>query len=69
MESTAEHPASSAGKHDARAKPLDDLKSLPMVDLLAKLGLSVHGLSEAEVQKRLVTYGPNEIEERRPTRF
>ena len=41
----------------------DDLKSLPMPELQAKLGSSSDGLSQAEAQKRLAQYGPNEIQE------
>ena len=43
----------------------DDLKSLPMPELLAKLGSSPDGLTQAEAQKRLAQYGPNEIEEKK----
>ena len=42
----------------------EDLKSLPMSELQAKLGASPDGLSQAEAQKRLTQYGPNEIEEK-----
>jgi|HubBroStandDraft_1064217.scaffolds.fasta_scaffold2118388_1 H+-transporting ATPase len=42
-----------------------DLKSLPMPALEATLGSSPNGLSEAESRKRLATYGPNEIVEKR----
>ena len=47
----------------------EDLKSLPMSELLAKLGASPEGLSQAEVQKRLIQYGPNEIEEKKTNPF
>jgi H+-transporting ATPase len=43
----------------------DDLKSLPMPELQGKLGSSPEGLSQAEAQKRLTQYGPNEIEEKK----
>ena len=43
----------------------DDLKSLPMSELREKLGSSPEGLSQAEAQKRLIQYGPNEIEEKK----
>ena len=43
----------------------DDLKSLPMPELQTKLGSSPDGLSQAEAQKRLTQYGPNEIEEKK----
>ncbi len=47
----------------------DDLKSLPMPELQAKLGSSPDGLSGAEAQKRLAQYGPNEIEEKKDNPF
>jgi H+-transporting ATPase len=47
----------------------DDLKSLPMPELQAKLGSSPEGLSQAEAQKRLTQYGPNEIEEKKTNPF
>jgi H+-transporting ATPase len=43
----------------------DSLKALPMPELKEKLGFSFEGLHQAEVQKRLVQYGPNEIEEKK----
>jgi H+-transporting ATPase len=43
----------------------EDLKSLSMPELQAKLGSSPDGLSQAEAQKRLTQYGPNEIEEKK----
>jgi len=62
---TKDKPESKPGsKPDAK----DDLKSLPMPELQAKLGSSPEGLSEAEAQKRLTQYGPNEIEEKKPIR-
>lgn len=47
----------SKSKPDAK----DDLKSLPMPELQAKLGSSPDGLSQVEAQKRLAQYGPNEL--------
>jgi H+-transporting ATPase len=47
----------------------DDLKSLPMPELQAKLGSSPEGLSQGEAQKRLSQYGPNEIEEKKTNPF
>ncbi len=43
----------------------DDLKSLPLTEVEKKLASSPDGLSEAEAQKRLTQYGPNEIEEKK----
>jgi H+-transporting ATPase len=47
----------------------DDLKSLPMPELEKILGSSPDGLSQAEAQKRLTQYGPNEIEEKKANPF
>jgi H+-transporting ATPase len=47
----------------------DDLKSLPMAQLLTKLGSSPQGLSQAEAEKRLTQYGPNEIAEKKTNAF
>jgi H+-transporting ATPase len=52
-------------KSDARG----DLKSLSLQELLTKLGSSPDGLSQAEAQKRLTQYGPNEIEEQKVNSF
>ncbi len=46
-------------------KPDADLKSLPMADLLARLGSSPDGLSQAEAQRRLLAYGPNELQDKK----
>ena len=43
----------------------DDLQSLPMPKLQTKLGSSPEGLSQAEAEKRLSEYGPNEFEEKK----
>jgi H+-transporting ATPase len=47
----------------------DDLKSLPMPELEKQLGSSPEGLSQAEAQKRLTQYGPNELEEEKTNAF
>ncbi len=47
----------------------NDLKSLPTPELLKKLGSSPDGLSQAEAQKRLAQYGPNEIKEEKTNAF
>jgi H+-transporting ATPase len=47
----------------------DDLKSLPLPEVEKKLGSSPEGLTQAEAQKRLTQYGPNEIEERKTNPF
>jgi H+-transporting ATPase len=63
---TENTPESKPGpKPDAK----DDLKSLPMPEVENKLGSSPDGLSQAEAQKRLTQYGPNEIEEKKTNPF
>ena len=52
-------------KHNAK----DDLKSLPMSEVENKLESSPDGLTQAEAQKRLTQYGPNEIEEKKTNPF
>ncbi len=47
----------------------DDLKSLPIPELLKKLDTSLDGLTQAEATKRLTQYGPNEIEEKKTNLF
>jgi PPK2 family polyphosphate:nucleotide phosphotransferase len=65
MELHAEQSAAPESKSPSKPHPKDELKSLPMPQLLAKLGASPDGLSQAEAQKRLTQYGPNEIEEKK----
>jgi H+-transporting ATPase len=56
---------SSIPKPDAK----DDLKTLPLAEVEKRLGYSPDGLSQAEAQKRLGQYGPNEIEEKKANEF
>ena len=56
-------------KPDANPTSKDDLKSIPMPELQKKLGSTPDGLSQAEVQKRLTQYGPNEIAEKKTNEF
>ena len=66
MKPTAEKPEPEQGKEP---ESKNDLKSLPMPELLKKLGSSPDGLSQAEAQKRLAQYGPNEIKEEKTNAF
>src|SRR5580704_59748 len=50
-----------AAKPDAK----DDLKSLPLPEVEKRLCSSPDGLTQAEAQKRLTQYGPNEIAEKK----
>src|SRR5271163_1948048 len=69
MKSTAVRPESSLSKPDSNSgsnpDAKDDLKTLPMAEVKKKLGSSPEGLTQAEAQKRLKQYGPNEIEEKK----
>jgi H+-transporting ATPase len=50
-------------KPGAKPDSKDDLKSLPLPEVEKRLESSPKGLSQAEAQKRLAQYGPNEIKE------
>ena len=58
-------PAPGADKPASKPAPNDDLKSLPMPELMKKLGSSADGLTQAEAEKRLAQYGPNQIAEKK----
>ena len=57
--------ATTAAKPEAK----DDLKSLPLAEVEKKLESSPDGLTQAEAEKRLTQYGPNEIEEKKTNEF
>src|SRR6202451_1458851 len=61
MKPSAGHPIPSTLK----AVATDDLKSLPLCEEEKKLESSPDGLTQAEAQKRLTQYGPNEIAEKK----
>ena len=62
----AEQPqAKPAPKPDSKPEGKGDLKSLPMPEVEKQLGSSPDGLTQAEAEKRLTQYGPNEIEEKK----
>jgi H+-transporting ATPase len=60
---------SNAIKPNVKTEAKEDLKSLPLPEVEKKLGSSPDGLSQAEAQKRLTQYGPNEIEEKKTNPF
>jgi H+-transporting ATPase len=66
MKSSANKPKTKPG---SEPKAKSDLQSMPMEELLKKLGSSSEGLTQAEAAKRLVQYGPNEIEEKKDNPF
>jgi H+-transporting ATPase len=65
MKPNTDQPKASGSKPHAQ----DDLKSLPMTELEARLESSPEGLSQAEAQKRLAQYGPNELTEKKANLF
>ena len=69
MEPDADQPKAPEAKRGSEPESNDDLKSLPMPVMQATLGSSPDGLSQAEAQKRLTHYGPNEIEEKKTHPF
>jgi H+-transporting ATPase len=69
MKPNADKPKSPEAKPGSKPESKDDLKSLPMPEVEKKLGSSPDGLSQAEAQKRLTQYGPNEIAEKKTNPF
>jgi H+-transporting ATPase len=69
MESNTDQPKAFESKPEPKPNAKDDLESLPKPELQARLGSSPDGLSQAEAQKRLTQYGPNEIEEKKINPF
>jgi H+-transporting ATPase len=61
------------GKHASKAGPNsganDDLKSLPLPEVEKRLSSSPEGLTKAEAAKRLSTYGPNVLTEKKSNEF
>ena len=56
-------------KPNAKPDAKDDLKTLPLAEVEKKLGSSPDGLTQAEAQKRLTQYGPNELTEKKTNLF
>ena len=69
MKPHADQPKAPESKPGSKPDAKDDLKSLPMPEVEKKLGSSPDGLTQAEAQKRLTQYGPNEIEEKKTNPF
>ena len=65
MDTNVDPPKASDLKPESKPAASDDLKTLPLADVEKRLGSSPDGLSQAEAQKRLAQYGPNEIEEKK----
>ncbi|MGO9593495.1 MAG: cation-transporting P-type ATPase, partial [Steroidobacteraceae bacterium] len=65
MKPNTVQPKAPESKPGSKPTAKDDLKSLPLAEVEKKLGSSPNGLTQAEAQKRLTQYGPNEIEEKK----
>jgi H+-transporting ATPase len=59
------HAPSADAKGRPKPAPKDDLQTLPLADVEKRLGASPDGLTQAEAEKRLAKYGPNEIQEKK----
>jgi H+-transporting ATPase len=69
MKPNTDQPKPPESKPGSKPNAKGDLKSLPLPEVEKKLGSSPDGLSQAEAQKRLTQYGPNEIEEKKTNPF
>ena len=69
MEPNTDKSKAPESKPGSKPKAKDDLKSLPLAEVEKKLGSSPDGLTQAEAEKRLTQYGPNEIEEKKTNPF
>ena len=65
MQTNTAQPKALASEPGSKPGAKDDLKSLPLPEVEKKLASSSDGLTQAEAQKRLTQYGPNEIEEKK----
>ncbi len=63
MPNTQPQPGTAKPTADPAAK--DDLKSLPLPEVERRLETSPDGLTQADAEKRLTQYGPNEIAEQK----
>lgn len=50
-------------------KSKHDLKTIPLQEVKKQLGMMPSGLNQIEVKKRLIQYGPNEIEDKKTNSF
>ena len=65
MKAHADQPKAPGSKADSKPVAKDNLQTLPLAEVEKKLGSSPDGLTQAEAQKRLTQYGPNEIAEKK----
>ncbi len=65
METHADRPEAPRSKTASKPVGKDHLQTLPIAEVEKRLGSSPEGLTQAEAQKRLTQYGPNEIAEKK----
>ncbi len=65
MKAHADHPNAPESKAGSRPDARDNLQTLPLAEVEKKLDSSPDGLTQAEAEKRLAQYGPNEIAEKK----
>ena len=65
MEAHVVEPKVSKSKPGSKPVAKDNLQTQPLAEVERELGSSPDGLTEAEAQKRLAQYGPNEIAEKK----
>src|SRR5277367_2229492 len=65
MKPNDDQPKTSEPKPNVKPDAKDNLKTLPLAEVEKRLESSPDGLSQAEAQKRLTQYGPNELAEKK----
>ena len=65
MQAHVDRPEAPKSKTGSKPAGKDDLQTLPLAEVEKKLGSSSNGLTQAEAQKRVIRYGPNEIAEKK----
>ncbi|WP_291859523.1 plasma-membrane proton-efflux P-type ATPase [Marinilabilia sp.] len=69
MKSNMDNSKAHESKPGSKTIAKNDLKSIPMPELMKKLDSSHDGLTQVDAKKRLDQYGPNEIEEKKTNMF
>ena len=65
METRVDRPETRKSETGSKPVANDNLQTRPLAEVEKELASSPEGLSEAEAQKRLIQYGPNEIAEKK----
>ena len=65
MKAHADHPKAPGSKAGSRPDAKDNLQTQPLSEVEKQLSSSPNGLTQAEAEKRLAQYGPNEIAEKK----